>query len=204
MSTATLAERARGLADRSGRRVLIGIAGAPGAGKSTLAAELVTALGPRAALVAMDGFHLSQRVLDQLGRAERKGAPDTFDATGFAALLRRVRDETDHDVYCPVFTRDLEEPIAAGTAVASAVDIAIVEGNYLLLDTPSWAPLAEVFDETWFLRLDQTTRLRRLVERHVRFGRSPEAAEAWANDVDERNARLIDHSAARADRFVTL
>ncbi len=193
-----LAERARALADARGRRVLVAIAGAPGAGKSTLAEAVVAELGDRAALVPMDGFHYSQHVLQQLGRAERKGAPDTFDAEGLAALLARIRDASG-PVYAPTFDRSIEEPIAAGTVVPAEADIVVVEGNYLLLDDDPWARLRGLVDEAWFIRIPRDERMRRLVERHVRFGRTREAAEAWVATVDEPNAQLIEPSGRRAD-----
>lgn len=202
-SATDLAHRARRLADDRGARVLIGIVGAPGAGKSTLAEALVAELGERAALVPMDGFHYSQHVLGLLGRADRKGAPDTFDAEGLAALLARIRTATG-PVYAPTFDRSIEEPIAAGTVVPAEADIVVVEGNYLLLDDGPWASLRALLDEAWFIRIPQDERMRRLVERHVRFGRTREAAEAWANDVDEPNARLIEASAGRADVTLAL
>jgi pantothenate kinase len=197
-----LAERARRLADARAHRVLLGIVGAPGAGKSTIAEALVAELGARAALVPMDGFHYSQRVLELLGRAERKGAADTFDAEGLAALLHRIRAATG-EVYAPTFDRSIEEPIAAGTVVPADADIVVVEGNYLLLDDGAWAEVRAALDETWFLRIPQATRVERLVERHMRFGRTREAAEAWVETVDERNARLIEASAERADLILT-
>ncbi len=196
-SATDLAHRARRLADDRGARVLIGIVGAPGAGKSTLAEALVAELGERAALVPMDGFHYSQHVLGLLGRADRKGAPDTFDAEGLAALLARIRTASA-PVYAPTFDRSIEEPIAAGTVVPADADIVVVEGNYLLLDDGPWASLRELLDEAWFIRIPQDERMRRLVERHMRFGRTREAAQAWANDVDEPNARLIEASTGRA------
>src|SRR5690606_9248170 len=156
-----LAERARRLADARGGRVLVGIAGAPGAGKSTLAEALVAELGVRAALVPMDGFHYSQQMLGLLGRAERKGAADTFDADGLAALLHRIRTATG-DVYAPTFDRSIEEPIAAGTVVPADADIVVVEGNYLLLDDGAWAEVRAALDEAWFLRIPQATRVERL------------------------------------------
>ena len=203
LTPAELAERARRLADARGGRVLIAVVGAPGAGKSTLSEELVDALGARAALVPMDGFHYSQQVLEQLGRAERKGAPDTFDADGLLALLGRLRTATG-TVYAPVFDRSIEEPIAAGATVAASADIVIVEGNYLLLADGAWAGVRELVDESWFLRVPQAVRTRRLVERHMRFGRSPADAAAWVDEVDEPNARLIEASADRAELIVEL
>lgn len=198
-----LAARARALADTRGARVLVGIAGAPGAGKSTLAAALVALLGDRAALVPMDGFHLSQHVLELLGRAARKGAPDTFDAAGLAALLHRIRT-AEGPVYAPTFDRSLEQPIAADTLVPASADIVVVEGNYLLLGDGEWASVREMLDEAWFIRIPTSTRLARLVDRHRRYGRTRAEAEAWVDTVDEPNARVIETSAAGADLVVEL
>lgn len=197
-----LHERALGLADTRGGRVLIAIVGAPGAGKSTIAENLVDRLGPRGALVPMDGFHLSQRQLERLGRAERKGAPDTFDADGLAHLLARIRDSRVRDVYAPEFDREIEEPIAAGLVVPAGSDIVLVEGNYLLLDEGPWRAMRALFDEAWFIRIPDAERSARLVRRHEQFGRSNGAAKAWVEAVDEPNARLVESSAARADLIV--
>lgn len=197
LTITALADRARALAESRERRVLLALVGAPGAGKSTLAEALIDALGPRAALVPMDGFHYSQRMLEKLGRSQRKGAPDTFDAEGLAALLARIRTATA-PVYAPIFDRTIEEPIAAGTVVPIEADVVVVEGNYLLLDG-SWSPLRALFDESWFLRVPPGVRVERLVQRHMRFGRSERAAREWAEEVDEPNARLIETTSGRAD-----
>ncbi len=175
-----LLARARALT-ASGERRLLGLAGAPGAGKSTLAQRLVDALDPHAVLVPMDGFHLAQAELDRLGRSERKGAPDTFDAAGYAALLRRLRERRDEVVYAPAFRRDLEEPIAGAIGVAAEVPLVVTEGNYLLVDEPPWDAVRGLLDEAWFLAPDESARVAWLTARHVAFGRSPGAAHAWAN-----------------------
>jgi pantothenate kinase len=182
-----------------GRRVLLGIAGAPGSGKSTVAAALA---GHRedAVVLPMDGFHLAQAQLDALGRADRKGAPDTFDVDGFAAVLRRVRD--GGDVYVPGFDRTIEEPIAAQIRVPADAALVIVEGNYLLLDAGGWEAVAGLLDEVWFLQPDGDLRRRRLEARHVEFGRTPDEARRWVHDVDEPNAVLIAASAPRAARVI--
>ncbi|MEV7844687.1 nucleoside/nucleotide kinase family protein [Streptomyces cyaneofuscatus] len=196
--------RAHRLAQAGGRRIL-GIAGPPGAGKSTVAQRLAEALEGRAALVPMDGFHLAGAELDRLGRADRKGAPDTFDAAGYAALLRRLRDpDPDHAVYAPAFDRALEEPVAGALAVPPDVPLVITEGNYLLLDEGPWAPVRGLLDEVWFLDLDQEVRVRRLVERHVRYGKPPAYARAWVERSDEANARLVESGRGRADVVVRL
>ncbi|MEV1087009.1 nucleoside/nucleotide kinase family protein [Streptomyces microflavus] len=197
-------ERARRLAETGQRRVL-GIAGPPGAGKSTLAERLTEALEGRAVLVPMDGFHLAGAELERLGRADRKGAPDTFDAPGYAALLRRLRDpDSDRPVYAPAFDHALEEPVGGSLAVTPDVPLVITEGNYLLLDEGPWAPVRGLLDEVWFLELDPEVRVRRLVERHVRYGKPPAVARAWVERSDEANARLVERGRDLADVVVRL
>lgn len=205
-----LVPRARELA--AGPRRVLGVAGPPGAGKSTLAAALVAALGDRAVLVPMDGFHLAQAELVRLGRADRKGAPDTFDAAGFVALLRRLRAPGDRGagvpadevVYAPTFDRALEEPVAGAIAVPADVPLVVVEGNYLLHDDGAWSRVAGLLDETWFVDVDDAVRVERLVARHVAFGRTPDAARAWVLRSDEANARLVSAGRGRADRVLRL
>ncbi|MER6997100.1 nucleoside/nucleotide kinase family protein [Streptomyces sp. NPDC000410] len=203
-STEQLTARARQLA-RPGQRRVLGIAGAPGAGKSTLAAELVARLGGLAVLVPMDGFHLAQAELDRLGRAQRKGAPDTFDAKGYAALLARLRaPEPGVTVYAPTFDRDLEEPVAGSIPVAPDVPLVVTEGNYLLHDDGPWAGIAALLDEAWFLWLDDRRRVPRLVDRHIRHGKERAHAERWVEHSDEANARLVARGRDRAHLLVTM
>jgi pantothenate kinase len=188
----------------AGPRRLLGVVGPPGAGKSTLATLMAEAMGARAQAVPMDGYHLAQVELERLGRAQRKGAPDTFDAAGYAALLRRLRDQSPHEtVYAPDFRRAIEEPVAGALPVFAHTPLIITEGNYLLLDDdPAWAPVADLLDEVWYLQVDPGLRLARLTERHVQFGRTPEQAQAWVAQTDEPNARRIEASAHRAQRTV--
>jgi pantothenate kinase len=190
--------RARALISRGGRRIL-GLIGPPGAGKSTLAGQLVDALEGAAVLLPMDGFHLANVELARLGRAGRKGAPDTFDAAGYAALLRRVRDGGDATVYAPEFRREIEEPIASAIAIAPEVPLVITEGNYLLLDQHGWSGVRALLDEAWYVDVDEALRRQRLVERHMRFGRSEPEARAWEAGTDQPNAELIAATAPRAD-----
>jgi pantothenate kinase len=181
---------------------ILGITGAPGAGKSTLALALVDALDGAATYLPMDGFHLAQVELRRLGRANRKGAPDTFDAAGFVALLGRLRAATDEIVYAPAFDRALEEPIAGAIPIAREVPLVVTEGNYLLLDSPPWHGVRSLLDDAWYVELDAGVRVGRLIDRHVHFGRSPDAAREWVLRSDEANARLIQTSRGRADLVI--
>lgn len=199
---APLADRVRALLARD-RRVVLGVAGAPGAGKSTLAAQVAAAVGAAAVVVPMDGFHLAQTELERLGRADRKGAPDTFDADGYVALLQRLRaPRPGHVVYAPEYRRDLRNGVAGAVAVPADVRLVVTEGNYLLLDVDGFAPVADLLDEAWFVAPADDVRLARLVARHERFGKSPAAARAWSTGPDEANARRIAPTARRADLVV--
>lgn len=185
-----------------GTRRILGITGAPGAGKSTLAADVVARLGRIAACVPMDGFHLAGSVLAALGRAGRKGAPDTFDDAGYAALLERLR--RGGDAFAPEFRREIEEPVAAGIFVPASVRIVVTEGNYLLQPDGAWPAARACLDEVWQLELDGNERRRRLAVRHERFGKSPSAAREWADGSDENNAQVVDAAAGSADLIVRM
>jgi pantothenate kinase len=180
-------------------RAMVGICGAPGAGKSTLAERLVTALGPDAVYVGMDGFHLAQVELDRLGRAERKGAPDTFDAAGYVNLLARMRSQAAETVYAPEFRREIEEPIAGAVPVLPTHRYVVTEGNYLLLPDEPWVRVRGLLTETWFLALDESVRRDRLLARHQAFGRTPDEARERTMGSDERNAVLINATLPAAD-----
>lgn len=196
-------QRAQALIDRGGRRIL-GIVGLPGAGKSTLAQALVEALGDCANVVPMDGFHLANAELARLGRAQRKGAPDTFDVAGYVSLLTRLRQPVAGEIiYAPAFHRDIEEPIAGEIALPFASQLIVTEGNYLLLDEAGWGAARGLMDEVWFVDVDPAQRHRQLLERHMRFGRTREDALAWIENTDEPNAVRIAATAIRADyRFL--
>lgn len=196
---ARFVDRAARLLERGDRRIL-GLAGPPGGGKSTLAEALKAIFGERAVIVPMDGFHLAQVELERLGRADRKGAPDTFDAAGYVALLRRLRDPVAGEtVYAPAFRREIEEPVAGAIAVPAEVPLVITEGNYLLVDEGPWADVRALLDEAWYVGGDDTQRRERLVARHMTFGRDETAARAWVENTDEPNARRIAATASRAD-----
>lgn len=187
-----------------GRRKLLGLVGPPGAGKSTLSAALLAALGARAQVVPMDGFHLANVELQRLGRATRKGAPDTFDSAGYVALLQRLRAQPPGDaiVYAPEFRREIEEPVAGAIAVLPETQLVITEGNYLLHDAGAWADVAGLLDEVWYVDTDDALREERLVRRHRQFGRSEDAARAWVASTDRPNARLVATTRGRAQHAV--
>ncbi|MDE2397330.1 MAG: nucleoside/nucleotide kinase family protein [Burkholderiales bacterium] len=191
-------DRLRALLGR-GQRVMLGLVGAPGAGKSTLAEALRREFEAIAQIVPMDGFHLANVQLRRLGRAERKGAPDTFDAAGYVELLRRLRrQQAGETVYAPEFRREIEEPIAGAIAIEAETRLLIAEGNYLLLDQGAWSPVAGLLDEVWYLDIDDAFRRERLIGRHCQFGRSLEAATEWVDRSDEANARVIAATRPRA------
>jgi pantothenate kinase len=200
---AELVDDARRLA-AGGKRQILGLTGPPGAGKSELAAALVGALAPHAVLVPMDGFHLANAELVRLGRRDRKGAIDTFDAAGYVALLRRLRDPTEAVVYAPEFRRDIEEPIACAIPVPRDVPLVVTEGNYLLVDQGDWTALGELIDEAWYLDPGEDARIERLIARHIVFGKPPELARAWSLGTDQRNADLVATTRKRADRVIRL
>lgn len=175
---------------------LLGLTGAPGVGKSTLAAALGRPVVP------MDGFHYADAELVRRGLRDRKGAPETFDAPGYAALLRRVR-AGEPDLVAPAFERGLEQPLAGAIAVPSTGTV-VTEGNYLLLDEPRWRAVREQVEVVWHLHVDPVVRLDRLVARHVAFGKTAEAARAWVERVDEPNARLVEAAAEWADLVLDL
>jgi len=210
-----LVARARGLV-APGRCAVLGIVGSPGAGKSTLAEALLAALradpppGAGADWVAhvpMDGYHLADVELERLGLRHAKGAPDTFDAAGYAALLARLRPRDggageDGVVYAPAFERTLEQPLAGAIPVLPAARLVVTEGNYLLLETGRWPAVRLLLDEVWFCALREDVRLARLHTRHVTFGKAPDEAVAWVAAVDEPNAVLIEATRDRADLIV--
>jgi pantothenate kinase len=199
----TVVARAREFAQQE-RRTILGIAGQPGGGKSTLARTVVAAAGSAAVLVPMDGFHLAQAELVRLGRRDRMGAPDTFDALGYLTLLRRLRDRTEEVVYAPEFRRDIEEPIGGAIAVPRATPLVVTEGNYLLVPDEPWAGVRPHLDECWYVDLDEATRLRWLVQRHIDHGKTPQAAYEWVHRSDQANAAVVAATRSRADIVVRL
>lgn len=198
--TSLLIERALTLLDKPGRSIL-GIAGAPGSGKSTAVARLLAELRMSAevAWIPMDGFHLADHELQRKGILGRKGGIETFDAYGYLATLRRARIEVSNPVYAPEFDRVIEQPIAGGMAVLPGTRLIVTEGNYLLDDAAPWPSIRAELDECWFCECDDIERRRRLIARHISFGKSERDAERWVDDVDEINAVRIQRAKASAD-----
>ncbi|BBZ27653.1 nucleoside/nucleotide kinase family protein [Mycolicibacterium madagascariense] len=176
--------------ERSANRLIVGITGPPGTGKSTFAQFLLRTIGSTAAFVPMDGFHLSNRQLERLGRRDRKGAPDTFDVDGYLATLRRAA-AADRDVYVPDFDRRLDEPVAAGLVVPAEARLVITEGNYLALADGAWGSVRGEIDRLYYLGGPPEVRRERLIARHVAGGRTPCDAAKWVDVVDQPNADLI-------------
>lgn len=198
-----LVRRATTLAERP--RALLGITGAPGSGKSTLAAGLCAALvaaGMPVALIGMDAFHLAHSALTERGLVEVKGAPRTFDAAGYVALLRRLREPGPDTVWAPEFRREIEDAVAGAVPVARDTRLVVTEGNYLLAAAAGWADIAGLLDDVWFLELPEQVRLERLTLRHMAFGRDRIAAAARARGVDQVNADLIAATKSRASLVV--
>jgi len=191
--------------EKSTERVLIGIIGKPGAGKSTLSKYLMSKLPKEfVTVVPMDGYHLSNKILKELKRADRKGAPDTFDVAGFISLIKRIRSEQSQNIYYPIFDRAIEESIAAQGVVTAATKVVIIEGNYLLHDEGGWEVCNDLLDESWMVDVDDDKRIARLISRHIAYGKEPEAAKAWAKGTDEVNAKLIERGRGRADYIVAI
>lgn len=202
MDITELTARAKALV-RPGERVVLGITGAPGAGKSTLAEALVVQLrreGVPTAHVPMDGFHLADVALVERGLLAAKGAIETFDRFGYLALLRRLRTELDHEVFAPDFERGLEQPLAGALTISPDVRVVVTEGNYLL--DAEWPEIREELCEVWFVNLPLADRTARLLRRHVEFGKTVDEAREWVARVDEPNAQRIIARRGTADLVV--
>jgi pantothenate kinase len=192
-----------------GRRVLLGLAGPPAAGKSTLAAALVHGVDARlgegtAVCVPMDGFHLAGVQLKRLGLRDRKGAPETFDVDGYLHLLRRLRAGCDRPVYAPDFDRALDEPVAAGIVVPPGTRLVVTEGNYLADHGPGWREVGDLLDQLWYVDAPPGVREERLLNRHIVGGRNESEARSFVEGSERANAARVERTRAACSRVVSL
>lgn len=191
--------------ENSPERFILGIVGKPGVGKSTFTDFLREHLSQDLlAILPMDGFHMSNEELLELGRRDRKGAPDTFDVASFIQTLAAIKESNGEDIKFPIFKRDTEASIPDAGVIPAQAKLVIVEGNYLLHDQSGWEQVGSYLDESWYLQVDDELRMQRLIARHIAFGKSPEDAKDWSEGTDEANARVIDKSESKADFVVTL
>ena len=190
-------------------RTVIGIAGPPASGKSTLAEAVTQALNqeqtsgvPKAALLPMDGYHLDNRLLESRGLLARKGAPETFDAHGFCAAVRCAKS-TEIETFYPRFDRQMDLAIANSIAVHPDTPGVVVEGNYLLLQEDPWASLRDVFSASVFVCPSMEALRDRLKQRWLGHGFDAETAELKANGNDLPNAERVVGNSAAADLHLT-
>lgn len=183
-----------------GQRKILGLVGAPGSGKSSLASALMDYFASRAVVVPMDGYHLANVELTRLARTHRKGAEDTFDGAGYVSLLRRIRNQQSGEIiYAPEYRREIEEPVAGAIAILPETQLVITEGNYLLLEHGPWSAVRPLLDQVWYVDVEDAVRTERLMKRHMQFGRTQQAAIDWMRSTDDPNARLIAAKQGRAD-----
>jgi len=192
-----------------GRRYLMGIAGIPGSGKSTFASQMLEAINRLrpgvARLIPMDGFHLPDSKLEQMGLRSRKGSPDTFDAQGYVSLLQKAQF-VDSVLHFSIYDRKqhaavmIDDPM---TRLDADVRIVLTEGNYLLLNHLPWITLRHVLDQCWFLHIDPEKAQRWLIGRHVQGGRSEAEAHTRYDHNDGPNTWYILTRSRTPDRIIS-
>jgi pantothenate kinase len=190
--------------ESNGKRTLIGIVGKPGAGKSTVVEAIKERFDQAlVSIIPMDGYHLSDEELIAQGKRDRKGAPDTFDSNAFVELLRRVKSE-DGEITFPIFHRELEASIPDEGTVPQTAKVIITEGNYLLSQEHGFENVRKLLDKVYYIDINDEKRLERLIARHIRYGKTPDAAQDWAMGSDEANARYIETTKHLASDFLSL
>ena len=205
MGIELLFQQIQSILDGQNPRTLIGIVGKPGAGKSTVVGEIQKRFDSNTvSIIPMDGFHLSNEELIKLGRRDRKGAPDTFDVKAFTSLIKRVKISGNVNHEFPIFHREIEASIENEGTVPKESRVVVIEGNYLFSSDHNWDGIFPMLDHTWFIEIDDEVRIERLIARHIRYGKTPEEAEAWSRGSDETNARFIGLTANRAENRINL
>ncbi|MFZ4064483.1 MAG: nucleoside/nucleotide kinase family protein [Candidatus Nanopelagicaceae bacterium] len=205
MSVDLLVEEINTLLHGNNPRTIVGIVGKPGAGKSTVVSEIQNRFSAdEVAIIPMDGYHLSNEELIELGRHNRKGAPDTFDVFGFISLVTKVKNETAKDHTFPIFHREIEASKADEGLVPRNIKVIVIEGNYLFSEEYGWGKVFPLLDQSWFIEIDDEVRMQRLIARHIKYGKSPQEAEDWSRGSDEANAKFIAKTASRAERIIKL
>lgn len=205
MSIDLVLAQIRSLLQSNNSRTIIGIAGKPGAGKSTVVSEIEKRFSPsEVSVIPMDGYHLSNEILIQRGRRNRKGAPDTFDAAGFISLITKVKNSHELEHRFPTFHREIEASIADEGVVPISAKVIVIEGNYLFSDEHNWNGVFPLLDHTWFIEIDDEIRIQRLIARRLNYGQTLAEAENWARGSDEENAKFIEKTRKKAENIIKL
>ncbi|CAB4753243.1 unannotated protein [freshwater metagenome] len=205
MSINLLFEQIQSLLQSASPRSIIGIVGKPGAGKSTVVSEIEKRFDPsEVCVIPMDGYHLSNEILIELGRRDRKGAPDTFATEAFISLISKVKNDHKSEHRFPIFHREIEASKEDEGIVSSGVKVIVIEGNYLFSEEHNWNGVFPLLDHTWFIEIDNEVRMQRLIARHIKYGKTPGEAEDWSRGSDEANARFIELTAHRAASIIKL
>ena len=205
MSINLLFDQIQSLLQSASPRTIIGIVGKPGAGKSTVVSEIEKRFdSSEVCVIPMDGYHLSNETLIEIGRRDRKGAPDTFATQEFISLIRKVKNDHTSEHRFPIFHREIEASKKDEGIVPIGAKVIVIEGNYLFSEEHNWNGVFPLLDHTWFIEIDNEVRMQRLIARHVKYGKTPEEAEYWSRGSDEANAQYIELTAHRAAGVIKL
>ena len=205
MSINLLFDQIQSLLQSASPRTIIGIVGKPGAGKSTVVSEIEKRFdSSEVCVIPMDGYHLSNETLIEIGRRDRKGAPDTFATQEFISLIRKVKNDHTSEHRFPIFHREIEASKKDEGIVPIGAKVIVIEGNYLFSEEHNWNGVFPLLDHTWFIEIDNEVRMQRLIARHIKYGKTPEEAEYWSRGSDEANAQYIELTAHRAASVIKL